>query len=126
MTYKVLTKFKALTDRGEMEVQAGQIITLEREKALMLLGDGKIIPTVKVAYRIYSEILQAFLWVIDTDEDMKTLRDRHITEPIYTTAEIRKLKGIDREDLKKVHRVKEIFENSQVEEVQHKKDQEGS
>ena len=61
MTYKVLIKFKAITDRGEMEVQAGQIITLEKEKALGLLNDGKIIPTEKVAYRIYSKILNAFL-----------------------------------------------------------------
>jgi hypothetical protein len=126
MTYRVLTKFKALTDRGEMEVQAGQIITLDKKKALRLLSDGKIIPTEKVAYRIYSEILQAFLWVVDTDEDMKTLRDRNITEPIYTADEIRKLKGIDREDLKKVHRVKEVFENSKIEDFQQKKDQEES
>ena len=71
-----------------MEVQAGKIITLDKKKALRLLNEGKIIPTEKVAYRIYSEILQAFLqaflWVVDTDEDMKTLRDKSITEPIYT------------------------------------------
>jgi len=126
MTYRVLTKFKALTDRGEMEVQAGQIITLEQEKALGLLNDGKIIPTEKVAYRIYSEILEAFLWVVDTDEDMKSLRDRNITEPIYTADEIRKLKGIDREDFKGVQKVKEVFENSKIEEFHPKRDQEAS
>jgi len=126
VTYRVLTKVKALTDRGEMEVQAGQIITIPREKALRLLNEGKIIPTEKVAYRVYSKILQVFLWVVDTDEDMKSLRDRSITEPIYTTDEIRKLKGIDREDLKKIHRVKEVFENSKVEDFQQKKDQEES
>jgi hypothetical protein len=101
-------------------------LQLEKEKALGLLNDGKIIPTEKVAYRIYSEILEEFLWVADTDEDMKSLRNKNITEPINTADEIYKLKGIDKEDHKKVHRVKEIFENSQVEEVQHKKDQEGS
>jgi len=126
VTYRVLTKVKALTDRGEMEVQAGQIITIPREKALRLLNEGKIIPTEKVAYRVYSKILQVFLWVVETDEDMKDLRGKNITEPIYTADEIRKLRGIDREDLKKVHRVKEVFENSKVEDFQQKKDQEGS
>jgi hypothetical protein len=126
MTYKVLSNFKALTDRGEMEIQAGQIITLEREKALRLLSDGKIIPTVKVAYRICSEILEAFLWVVDTDEDMKSLRDRSITEPIYTANEIRKLKGTNKEELKEIHKVKEVFENSKIEEFHPKNDQEGS
>jgi len=126
VTYRVLTKVKALTDRGEMEVQAGQIITIPREKALRLLNEGKIIPTEKVAYRVYSKILQVFLWVVETDEDMKDLRGKNITEPIYTADEIRKFKGIDREDLKKVHRVKQVFENSKVEDFQQKKDQEES
>ena len=126
MRYQVKKPFKVRTSDGEMELQPGQVLTLSSETAVQLVNSGKIIPIGRVAYRIYSEILQAFLWVVDTEKDMRTLRDRNITEPIYTADEIRKLKGINKEDLKKVHRVKEIFENSQVEEVQHKKDQEGS
>lgn len=69
-----------------------------------------------VAYRVYSEILQAYLWVVDTDEDMKALKaSDKVTEAIYTHDEIRKLKGIDKEALKAVHRAKEIFQDSQVE-----------
>jgi hypothetical protein len=117
MTYKVLNKFKAVTDRGEMEVQAGMIITLDKEKALVLLNEGKIIPTEKVAYRIYSEILQAFLWVVDTDEDMKALRGKNVTEPIYTADEIRKLKSTSKEGLKTIHEAKKIFEDSKVKDV---------
>jgi hypothetical protein len=115
MTYRVLTKFEAVTDRGEMEVQVGMIITLDKEKALVLLNEGKIIPTEKAAYRVYSEILQAFLWVVDTDEDMKALRDKNISEPIYTADEIRRLRGTSKEGLKTIHEAKQIFEDSKVE-----------
>jgi membrane protease subunit (stomatin/prohibitin family) len=115
MTYKVLTNFKALTDRGELEVQAGQIITADKDQAMKLINDGKIIPAEKAAYRVYSEILQAFLWVVDTDEDMKALRGKNVTEPIYTADEIRKLKSTSKEGLKTIHEAKKIFEDSKVE-----------
>jgi hypothetical protein len=122
MTYRVLTSFKALTDRGEMEVQAGQIITLAKDQALKLINEGKIIPTGKVAYKIYSKILQAYLWVVETDEDVWALKNEGTTDPIYTADEVRKLKGISKEGLKRVHKVKEVFDGSKVKDVQ-KKDQ---
>lgn len=118
MTYRVLTGFKVLTDRGEMEVRAGQIITLAKDQALMLINKGKIIPAEKTAYKIYSNILQAYLWVVDTDEDMWALKSEGAAEPIYTADEVRKLKGISKEGLKQVHRVKEVFEGSKVKGVQ--------
>ena len=122
MRYQVRKPFRVKTSDGEIELQPGQIVTLDRENAVQLITMGKIIPTQKVAYRIYSEILQAFLWVVDTDEDTKDLRNKGITEPIYTADEIRKLKGIDKEGLKLVHKAKEEFEKSKVEDVQQKKD----
>jgi|OpeIllAssembly_1097287.scaffolds.fasta_scaffold57692_3 hypothetical protein len=126
MRYQVKKPFKVRTSDGEMELQPGQVLTLSSETAVQLVNSGKIIPIGRVAYRIYSEILQAFLWVVDTEKDMRTLRDRNITEPIYTADEIQKLKGINKENLKKVHKVKEVFENSKVEDFQQKKDQEAS
>jgi len=121
MRYQVKKPFKVRTSDGEMELQPGQVVTLSKEMAVQLVNTGKIIPIERVAYRIYSEILEAVLWVVDTDEDMRTLKDRNITEPIYTADEIRKLKGINKEDIKKVHKVKEVFENSKVEDFQQKK-----
>ena len=126
MRYQVKKPFKVRTSDGEMELQPGQVVTLSKETAVQLINTGKIIPIGRVAYRIYSEILEAFLWVVDTDEDIKSLRDRNITEPIYKADEIRQFKGITKEDLKKIHKVKEVFEKSKVEEFQQKKDQEGS
>jgi hypothetical protein len=126
MRYQVKKPFKVRTSDGETELQPGQVVTISKEMAVQLINTGKIIPIERVAYRIYSEILEAFLWVVDTDEDMKSLRDRSITEPIHTADEIRKLKGINKEDLKKVHKVKEVFENSKVEDFQQKKQGEKS
>ncbi len=72
----------------------------------------------RVAYRIYSETLACFLWVVAEEADMKTLRaTRNITEVIYTDADIQKLRSIDKEVLKAVHRVKEVFPLSLIEEI---------
>lgn len=122
MTYKVLTSFQARTDRGEMEIQAGQIVTLAKDQAIKLINEGKIIPIGKVAYKIYSNILQAYLWVVDTDEDMWALQNEGATEPIYAADEVQKLKGISKEGLRRAHRVKEVFEGSKVRSVRPRKD----
>lgn len=122
MKYIVLDSFKAQTKQGEIELQPGQIITLPTDKALKLLNEGKITPVERAAYKVYSEILQAYLWVIDTDADMSSLRDAGITEAIYTADEIKKLKSLDKDALKELHKVKEVFENSKIEDVLRKKD----
>ncbi len=71
----------------------------------------------KVACKIWSEILQAHLWVVETDHDMGVLRSQGISEPIYTGDEIRKLKGMDKDSLKEIHKVKEVFDRSKIEEI---------
>ncbi|OGW38229.1 MAG: hypothetical protein A2Y97_13920 [Nitrospirae bacterium RBG_13_39_12] len=74
----------------------------------------------RAAYKIYSEILQAYLWVVDTDEDMHSLRaSQDVSEAIYTADEIKKLKGLSSEPLREIHKVKEVFENSKIEQVNH-------
>ena len=114
MKYKVLDSFKALTSEGEMELQPGQVITLPHDKAIRLLNEGKITPIEKVAYKVYSEILQAYLWIVETDEDMHSLRSQGIKEAIYSHDEIRTLKGGEKDSLKAIHQVKEVFEDSHV------------
>ena len=118
MKYKVLDRFKAKTSEGEMELQPGQVITLPHDKkAIKLLNEGRITPIEKVAYKVYSEILLAYLWVVETNEDMHSLRSQGISEGIYTADEIKKLKGLSRDSLKEIHKVKETFEKSKITEV---------
>ena len=71
----------------------------------------------KVGIKIYSEILGCYLWVVETDEDMHSLRSQGITEAIYTTDEIRKLKDLSKDSLKEIHKAKEVFPESKVEEI---------
>ncbi|OGW36958.1 MAG: hypothetical protein A2Y97_10155 [Nitrospirae bacterium RBG_13_39_12] len=117
MKYQVLEAFKVRTSQGEMEPQPGQVITLPHDKAIRLLNEGKITPIERVAYKVYSEILQAYLWIVDTDQDMHSLRSQEVSEAIYTADEIRKLKGGEKDSLKAIHQVKEVFEDSHVDEV---------
>ncbi|MDP2754554.1 MAG: hypothetical protein Q8P40_09220 [Nitrospirota bacterium] len=117
MRYKVIEAFKVKTSQGEMELQPGQVIILPKDKAIKLLTEGKITPIEKVAYKIYSEILQAYLWVIETDQDMHSLESQGVKEVIYTHHEIAELKKLSKEDLKEIHRVKEVFPESTVEEI---------
>lgn len=121
MKYKVLNKFKAMTDKGEVELLPGQFITLPHDKVLKLLNDGKIIPVEDVAYKVYSEILEAYLWVVNTDEDMHSLRSQGITESIYTGDELCKLKNVNKGTLKSIHEIKKVFETSRIDKVKTKR-----
>jgi hypothetical protein len=117
MKYQVLELFKVKTSQGEMELPRGQVITLPKDTAIRLLNEGKITPIEKVAYKVYSEILQTYLWVVDTDEDMHSLG---VSEAIYTHEEIRKLKLLYKDSLKEIHKLKEVFEDSTIEEIKKK------
>lgn len=125
MRYQIKEPFKVKTKQSEMELQPGQIITLPHDIAIRLLNEGKITPIEKVAYKVWSEILQAYLWVVADDEDIKALRAEGISEAVYTADEIEKLKGIDKGSLKAVHKVKKVFESSKVEDVKLKNNNEG-
>jgi hypothetical protein len=120
MKYQVLEAFRVRTSRSEMEIQPRQIITLSHDKAIGLLNQGKITPVEKVAYRIYSEILETFLWVVETDRDMHTLRSQGKTEAIYTQDEIAELNGLCKDSLREIHRTKEVFPKSTIEQVKSK------
>jgi len=120
MKYYVLESFRVKTSQGEMELQTGQVITLPYDLAIRLLNEEKIQPAEKVAYRIYSEILESYLWIVNTDQDMHSLRGQGISEAIYTNNEIEKLKSLDKDSLKVIHQVKDVFEGSKIEEVRPK------
>lgn len=118
MTFEVLREFEVEMPTGTITLKEGQRVKLSKEEAIPLIQDGLIQPIEKVAYRIYSNILQAYLWVVETDKDMHSLRSQGISEAIYTADEIRKLKGIDDKDsLRAIHKVKQVFEDSTIEEI---------
>ena len=71
----------------------------------------------RVAYRIYSEKLEAYLWVVADENDIEALRPlSNIGEPIYTNDEIQKLKGMDMntEGLRTIQEIKTTFKEGKV------------
>jgi hypothetical protein len=63
----------------------------------------------RVAVKVYSEILQAYLWVVAADKDIHSLRSQGVSGAVYTANEIRKLKSLNKESLREIHRVKETL-----------------
>ena len=117
MTFKILKDFEAETPSGALTLKEGQKVKLSKEEAIPLIEEGKITPIERVAYKVYSEILQAYLWVVDTDRDMLPLRSQGVSEAIYTVDEIKILKSLGKDSLKEIHKVKEVFPESTVEEL---------
>jgi hypothetical protein len=68
----------------------------------------------KYAVLIWSEILQAHLWIVADDEHMRELRDDSARESIYKRDEIMRLKGMNKDDLKRIHEVKELFSEASI------------
>jgi hypothetical protein len=120
MKYKLLDSLKAKTKEGEVELQAGQIVTLPHDIAIKLLNEGRIKLIERVAYKVYSSILQSYLWIVDTDQDLHTLKDQGIKEPVYTLEECKKLKGLAKSSLRELHEVKKNFDTSVIREVKKK------
>jgi len=75
----------------------------------------------RIVYRIYSETLECYLYVVETDQDLHSLRSQGKTDPTYTAEEIQKLRGICKDSLREIHKIKEVFQDSKIEEILPKK-----
>ncbi len=71
----------------------------------------------KKTYKIYSKILNAYLWVVATDAEMQKMLAEGVEEPIYTYDEVVKLDGISKEGLKAVHKIKRVFPSATIEDI---------
>ncbi len=80
------------------------------------------IKAVRKTYKIYSKILDDFLWVTATNTEMKKMLDEGIEEPIYTYDDVVKLDGISKEELRVIHKFKRIFPGSTVEDIEREKE----
>jgi hypothetical protein len=114
MTFKVLHDFDVETPSGVLTLKTGQVIRLSKDEAIPLIEEGAITPAEKAIYRIYSNILEDYLWVVETERDGGFLRKRGETGAVYTFDECQRLQGKDPQHLRAVHSVKKIFENSEV------------
>lgn len=69
--FQVIEPFGVKIAGVETEIKAGTIISLPEVKAIPLIETGRIKPTERATYHIYSEILQAHLWIVETDRDQQ-------------------------------------------------------
>lgn len=117
MIFKILREFEVNTPSGTLTLKEGQKIRLSKEEAVPLIQGRFIQPIERVAHKVWSEILQAYLWAVDTVEDMHSLRSQGIAEIIYSHDEIKELRKFSKEDMREIHKVKEIFPESTIEEI---------
>lgn len=73
----------------------------------------------KKSYKIYSKILDDYLWLVPTDNEMQELVAEGIKETIYTHEEVSRMidEGVSKGGLKAIHKVKQAFPLSSVEDV---------
>ena len=120
----VLDSFKARTDTGEMEIKPDQIVFLPKEAAIKLLNEGKVEPVEKAAVKIYSRILDVYLWIVQDEADREALKaSEGVSGAVYTADEVRKLKGASPAALRRVHECKCLFPGAIVREVKPKADE---
>ncbi len=67
------------------------------------------------AWRIYSSLFDDYLWHVPDDRAAVALMaSGDIDDPIYTAAEVQRLKGLSKEALRAVHATKTAFPGSKV------------
>jgi len=58
-----------------------------------------------IAVKVWSELLQAHLWVVADEEDIGLFTTHGLTGEFYTEDEIQKLNCMDRDSLKALHTI---------------------
>jgi hypothetical protein len=58
-----------------------------------------------IAVKVWSELLQAHLWVVADEEDIELFTTHGLRGEIYTTDEIQKLNCMDKNSLKALHTI---------------------
>ncbi len=119
MKYQVLKNIKLQTSKGTIELTPGEVVKLPQDIALQLLNDHKTEPVEPAMYRIYSEILNDCLWIVEAEQDRWKLASDGVIDPIYAHAEIREMKskGMTGNQLQNIHRFKKVFPGSTVDSV---------
>ncbi len=111
MKLRVLRDTNVGTATGSIMLKQGQVIGLSKDEAIPLIEAGKIEPLEPVMYRIYSNILEDYLWIVETDQDRGELLSEGATDPVYTGKEIEQMKGMSKRQLQKINTVKKYSLN---------------
>ncbi len=120
MKYSVLENIRLKTSKGEFVLRPGQVTALHNDVAIKLINEGRITPIGKVTYKIYSKILDDYLWIVATDKELKELVTEGIKDVIYAQEEVSRMidEGVPKEGLKAIHKVKKTISGSTVENIE--------
>ncbi len=77
----------------------------------------KELKQIRKTYKIYSKILEDYLWLVATDKEMRELVAEGIKDAIYTHDDIKKLEGMSKDGLRKINIIKKVLPGSTVEEI---------
>jgi len=77
MRYKILQPFTVKTSQGITELQAGQIITLQTDKAYKLIDSGKVRPLRAILDEKYKSLMQWLKGYPVTDFEIKETMPEH-------------------------------------------------
>ena len=115
MKFRISENIKLKTSKGKLELKPGQIVTLPADVALELVNNGRIAPIGKAIYKIYSKILDDFLWIVANEKELRDLIAEGVQDAIYIHNDIEQLDGISKEGLKAIHKIKRAFPGATIE-----------
>ena len=119
MKCNVLKTVKLKTSRGKLELQQGQVVALHNDIAIRLINEGRIVPIGKVTYKIYSKILDDYIWIAATERECQGLVAEGIKEVIYTQEEANKLMAnkVSKDGLRAIHKIKKNFPGASIQDI---------
>jgi len=82
---------------------------VDEEETKQASSQGKNGKRSHIAIKVWSELLQAHLWVVADEEDIKVFTNHSLKGDFYTEDEIQKLNCMDRNSLKALHTI--LFDN---------------
>ncbi len=117
MKFRISKTINLKTSKGNLELQPGQIVTLPHDAAVKLLNENKIEPIGKAIYKIYSKILDDFLWIVANEKELRDLIAEGVQDAIYIHNDIKQLEAISKEGLKAIHKIKKAFPGATIEDI---------
>ncbi len=73
------------------------------EKTIRANDESKNRKRSHIAVKVWSELLQAHLWIVADDKDIELFRTHGLRGEIYTSAEIQNINCMDSDSLKALH-----------------------
>ena len=119
MKCNVLKTVKLKTSQGKLELQQGQVVALHNDIAIRLINEGRIVPIGKVTYKMYSKILDDYIWIAATEREYQGLVAEGIKEVIYTQEEANKLMAnkVSKDGLRAIHKIKKNFPGASIQDI---------